>query len=141
MSITDTAHEAELLDEASLSARRRDLLARLDSDRERLEGLSAAAAELSFAGGAHDGDDDEGFGEGDPLGVERDHVLALVGRAQRGIEEAEAALDRLDNGSYGCCQARHHPGVLVSRLFPTPDIASPARAHLCFSSTEHWVHR
>ena len=119
MSITDTAHEADLLDDAFLSARRRDLLSRLDSYREQLEGLSAVAAELPFGGGVHDDGGDEGFGEGDPLGTERDHVLALVRRAQRGIEEAEAALDRLDNGSYGCCQACHQP-IPSTRLEALP---------------------
>ncbi len=120
MSITDTAQEADLLDEAFVSARRTDLLSRLDSYRKQLEGLSAAAAELAFGGGVHDGGDDEGFGEGDPLGTERDHVLALVRGAQRGIEEAEAALDRLDNGSYGTCQACHQP-IRGARLEALPD--------------------
>ena len=120
MSITDTAYEAELLDEAFLSARRRDLLARLDCYREQLEELSTAAVELSLVGGVHDGGDDEGFGEGDPLGVERDQVVALSGRAQRGAEEAEAALERLDNGSYGTCQACRQP-IHSARLEALPD--------------------
>ena len=119
MSITDTAYETALSDEAFLNARRRDLLSRLDSYREQLEELSKAVVELSFGGGVPDGGDDDGFGEGDPLGMERDRVLALVGRVQRGTADAWAALDRLDNGSYGTCQACQQP-IASARLEALP---------------------
>lgn len=126
MVVTDTLEATEPLDEVFLAARRRDLLARLASYREQLEGLSATAAELAFDPGLRDGGDEEGFGEGDPLGVERDRVLALAGRARTGIEQIEAALTRLDAGSYGVCER-------CDRLIPADRLEALPETSRCLS--------
>lgn len=120
MVVTDTAQQAEILDEAFLGARRGELLAALASSREQVERLSATAVELALDGGWREGGDDEGFGEGDGLGVERDHVLALAGRAQRRMEEIGAALARLETGSYGICATCRQP-IASARLEALPE--------------------
>jgi RNA polymerase-binding transcription factor DksA len=52
---------------------------------------------------------DEESGEGDSLAVERERDLALSAQARAAVEEIDAALARLDNGTYGICQASGEP--------------------------------
>ncbi len=120
MVITQSTQEDAGLDAAFLAARRSELLAQLASHREQVERLSAAAAELAFERAAQDGGDDEGFGEGNALDVEREGVLALAGAAQRRSEEIAAALARLDAGNYGTCSACHEP-IAGDRLEVLPE--------------------
>ncbi|MCP4084264.1 MAG: hypothetical protein GY745_04320 [Actinomycetia bacterium] len=48
---------------------------------------------------------DEESGEGDSLAVERDRDLALSAQARVAVEQIDAALGRIDAGTYGVCVA------------------------------------
>lgn len=63
-------------------------------DRE-FEGIAAAASEP--------GADDEHDPEGATLAFERQHTAALLARALDQIAEIDAAIGRLDDGTYGVC--------------------------------------
>jgi RNA polymerase-binding transcription factor DksA len=52
---------------------------------------------------------DEESGEGTNLAVERDRDLALSAQALAAIEEIDAALARIDEGTYGICVASGQP--------------------------------
>jgi RNA polymerase-binding transcription factor DksA len=52
---------------------------------------------------------DEESGEGDTLAVERDFDLALSAQARQQVEEIDAALERIDNGTYGLCRVSGKP--------------------------------
>ena len=46
---------------------------------------------------------DEESGEGDTLAVERERDLALSNQARAAVEQIDAALERLEAGTYGIC--------------------------------------
>ena len=46
---------------------------------------------------------DEESGEGDTLAVERERDLALSAQARTAVEQIDAALARIDAGTYGIC--------------------------------------
>ncbi len=46
---------------------------------------------------------DEESGEGDTLAVERERDLALSAQARAAVEQIDAALDRIEAGTYGVC--------------------------------------
>lgn len=46
---------------------------------------------------------DEESGEGDTLAVERERDLALSAQARAAVEQIDAALDRIEAGTYGIC--------------------------------------
>jgi len=52
---------------------------------------------------------DEESGEGDSLAVERERDLALSAAARAAVEEIDAALVRIDEGTYGVCIASGKP--------------------------------
>jgi RNA polymerase-binding transcription factor DksA len=52
---------------------------------------------------------DEESGEGDTLAVERDFDLALSAQARQQVEEIDAALARIDDGTYGLCRVSGKP--------------------------------
>jgi RNA polymerase-binding transcription factor DksA len=52
---------------------------------------------------------DEESGEGDTLAVERERDLALSAQAHAAIEEIDAALARMDAGTYGICRVSGQP--------------------------------
>jgi RNA polymerase-binding transcription factor DksA len=52
---------------------------------------------------------DEESGEGTNLAVERDRDLALSAQALAAIDEIDAALARIDDGTYGICLASGQP--------------------------------
>lgn len=105
-----------------LLAQRRELTTRRASYREQVERLETAADELAQAqaGEAPDLGDDEGFAEGDSLHVERDRVLSLTAVARRRIEEVDAALHRLERGTYGACRSCRR-AIPVVRLEAVPE--------------------
>ena len=117
-----TASAISPVDDDFLLRQRRELTGRRASYREQVERLSAAADELAQAqaGEAPDFGDDEGFSEGDSLHVERDRVLSLTAVAKRRIEEVDAALHRLEAGTYGACRSCRHP-IPVARLEAVPE--------------------
>ncbi len=52
---------------------------------------------------------DEESGEGDTLAVERERDLALSAQARDAVDEIDAALDRLNAGTYGICTGSGKP--------------------------------
>ena len=117
-----TASAISHVDDDFLLRQRRELTGRRASYREQVERLVAAADELAQAqaGEAPDLGDDEGFAEGDSLHVERDRVLSLTAAAKRRIEEVDAALHRLEGGTYGACRSCRRP-IPVARLEAVPE--------------------
>lgn len=81
---------------AFILARRSDTVARLDQ-------LSAGAAELEGESQALDVPDAEDLGEANGAMVERDRLLALAGAARVTLAAMDAALARIDAGTYGVC--------------------------------------
>lgn len=86
-----------------LAAQRRELLARREAYAADAERLTASAMELSDDGATQDMADEDGFGEGDTLSVERDRLLVVANDAQARVGEIDAALGRVDAGTYGTC--------------------------------------
>jgi RNA polymerase-binding protein DksA len=52
---------------------------------------------------------DYGFGKGDPAVYQWEFNLALKERYQQHLEDLQAALQRVDEGSYGVCVKCHKP--------------------------------
>jgi DnaK suppressor protein len=52
--------------------------------------------------------DDEHDPEGHTIAFERSQVDALIGQAERQLEEIDAALARLADGTYGACERCGH---------------------------------
>src|SRR5262245_19762226 len=109
-----------------LAAQRRELLARRESYLADAATSTAAALELTEDGGTQDMADEDGFGEGDTLNVERDRLLVVAAEAQARVAEIDAALGRVDAGSYGRCEACGQP-IPEARLEVVPE------ATLCVS--------
>lgn len=63
--------------------------------------------------------DDEHDPEGATIAFERSQIEALVRQAQRHLEEIEAAMKRLDAGTYGTCEACGNP-IGTERLEARP---------------------
>lgn len=81
---------------AALEVRRREA-------GERLAGLRAQFAEVvDAAAGANV--DDEHDPEGATIAFERSQVDALARRAQQDLEDVAAALERMEDGSFGACE-------------------------------------
>jgi DnaK suppressor protein len=88
------------------------------------------ALEREFAGIAdaagEPGTDDEHDPEGATLAFERQHAAALLARALERIAEIDAAIGRLDDGTYGTC-ARCGQPVGEDRLAARPTAATCVR--------------
>ncbi len=69
------------------------------------ERLAADAAALMADREPGDVQFDEESGEGDTIAVERDRDLALSAAARQSVADIDAALERLDNNTYGICVA------------------------------------
>ena len=52
---------------------------------------------------------DEESGEGDTLAVERERDLALSAHARAAVDQIDAALARIDDGTYGICMVSGKP--------------------------------
>lgn len=89
-----------------------------------------AALEREFAGIAdaagQPGTDDEHDPEGATLAFERQHTAALLTRALERITEINAAIGRLDDGTYGTCTRCGQP-VGEDRLAARPTAATCIR--------------
>ncbi len=92
-----------LSDKKWLAARREELIAERKRYTHNAEALAAEAAALMADREPGDVQFDEESGEGDTLAVERDRDLALSAQAREKVDEIDAALDRLDRGTYGQC--------------------------------------
>ena len=115
-----TASAVPFVEDDFLLHQRRELTARRTSYREQVERLSAAVEELAQVSEAPDLGDEQGFAEADSLNVERDRVLSLTALARRRIDEVDAALRRLDAGTYGACRSCRRP-IPVARLEAVPE--------------------
>jgi RNA polymerase-binding transcription factor DksA len=71
--------------------------------------LKADADALVFEREPGDVQFDEESGEGDTLAVERDFELALSAQARQQVEEIDAALARIGDGTYGICRVSGQP--------------------------------
>jgi RNA polymerase-binding protein DksA len=80
---------------------------RLAADRaattERLGGLTRSFNDLVESTRSAN-TDDEHDPEGATIAFERQHVAAMISRARDRLAEIDAALARLDEGSYGACE-------------------------------------
>jgi len=85
-----------------------------------LERLSAAAQALVDGRGAAEMADEDGFGEVDTLNVEREQLLVVAGEVRTRIDEIDAALVRMDAGSYGICDDCRRP-IAEARLDAMPE--------------------
>jgi len=88
-----------------LAAQRRELEARKAAYLADAARATATALELTEDGGNQDMADEDGFGEGDTLNVERDRLVVVASDAQARVAEIDAALARVDAGTYGTCEA------------------------------------
>jgi RNA polymerase-binding transcription factor DksA len=109
-----------------LAAQRRELLARRDSYLDDVARSTASALELTEDGGSQDIADEDGFGEGDTLSVERDRLLLVASEAQARVAEIDAALGRVDAGTYGLCEA-------CGKAIPEARLEVVPEATLCVS--------
>ncbi len=64
-------------------------------------------------------DDDEHDPEGSTIAFERAQVAALLADARREVEELDAALRRLEDGTYGACMSCGH-AIAEARLDALP---------------------
>jgi DnaK suppressor protein len=96
---------------AALEAARGEVLARLAG----LERDFASAVESAAAASA----DDEHDPEGATIAFERQHVAALIAGAQDQLEQIDAGLARIDDGTYGIC-ARCGRRIAAARLAARP---------------------
>ena len=62
---------------------------------------------------------DEEGGEGATVAVERERDLALSSQARYTVSQIDAALERIDNGAYGCCVTSGAP-IPIARLRAIP---------------------
>ena len=103
----------------------------------------AAALDREFAGiaaaASEPGTDDEHDPEGATLAFERQHTAALLARTRDQIAEIDAAIGRLDEGTYGVCVRCGEP-VGQGRLAARPAAANCVRcARLLLLATRYIV--
>lgn len=109
-----------------LAAQRRELEDRRASYLADVARSTATALELTEDGANQDMADEDGFGEGDTLNVERDRLLLVASEAQAKVAEIDAAITRVEAGTYGMCEACGKP-IPPARLEVVPE------ATLCVS--------
>jgi DnaK suppressor protein len=99
-----------------------DTRARLGAERQaavdRLAGLDREFEGIVEAAGSANADD-EHDPEGATIAFERQHVAALLGQAREQLRQLDAALGRLDDGSYGLCSRCGRP-IGAARLEARP---------------------
>jgi RNA polymerase-binding protein DksA len=84
--------------------------------------LQAEAEQLAAEREPGDVQFDEESGEGDTLAVERERDLALSAQARAAVEEIDAALERIEDGTYGVC-AQCGKNIPKERLRALPQAA------------------
>ncbi|HLG67239.1 MAG TPA: TraR/DksA family transcriptional regulator [Acidimicrobiales bacterium] len=92
--------------------------------REQAADLRAEADSLAQEREPGDVQFDEESGEGGTVTVDRERDLALSAQAMAAVEEIEAALLRIADGSYGACERCHQP-------IPKPRLRALPYARLC----------
>jgi len=86
--------------------------------RERLAGLERERDGI-LAASESANSDDEHDPEGATIAFEREHTASLLSHARRHLDEIQAALRRLDEGSYGTCGSCGRP-IAAERLAARP---------------------
>ena len=115
-----TASVIEYVDDGFLLRQRGELDARRRSYRQQVERLAAAAEELADAGATPDLGDEQGFGEADSISVERDRLVSLQSMSRQRLDEIDAAIRRLEAGTYGACRTCRRP-IPMARLEAVPE--------------------
>jgi RNA polymerase-binding transcription factor DksA len=87
-----------------LASQRQLLIEERENYVRQADALLAEAVSLTENREPGDVQFDEESGEGDTLAVERERDLALSAQARAAIDEIDAALERLDAGTYGICR-------------------------------------
>ena len=95
--------------EAFLDKQRKALLAERRRYTEHAERYEAEAEQLVNEREPGDVQFDEESGEGDSIAVERERALQISAREREEIAEIDAALARIDNGTYGVCVVSGKP--------------------------------
>src|SRR6202522_65425 len=98
-----------------LTAQRRSVLARITALERDFTGIVTAAYTPTSG--------DEHAPEGTTIAYERQHLSALLDSARAQVASIDAALGRLDAGSYGRCE-RCGQDIPAERLPPTPTAAN-----------------
>jgi DnaK suppressor protein len=98
-----------------LTAQRRSVLARIAALEHDFTGIVTAADTANS--------DDEHDPEGATIAYERQHISALLGSARDQVATIDAALARLDDGSYGRCE-RCGQDIPAERLAARPAAAT-----------------
>lgn len=102
---------------------------RLIADREAVQ-QRLAGLEREFAGlvesASQANADDEHDPEGATIAFERQYVAALIGQARERLAQIDAALRRLDEGSYGICERCGQP-IGAERLEARPAASTCVR--------------
>ena len=101
-----------MLSDATLS----DLRASLEQERS---DLRARLAEMGLSGGAGDLSFDSNFADSSQVTAERGEVEALAGNLRESLIDVEAAIVKLDNGSFGVCEGCGQP-IAPARLEAKP---------------------
>ena len=95
--------------EAFLEKQRQALLAERRRYTAHAERYEAEAEQLVSEREPGDVQFDEESGEGDSIAVERDRALQISAREREEIAEIDAALARIDDGTYGICVVSGKP--------------------------------
>lgn len=95
--------------EAFLEKQRQALLAERRRYTEHAERYEAEAEQLVSEREPGDVQFDEESGEGDSIAVERERALQISAREREEIAEIDAALARIDDGTYGICVVSGKP--------------------------------
>lgn len=117
MTTTTTSTKTKSAASADL---RRQLEARRQEYLTEVERATAAAMDLADEGASQDIADEDGFGEGDTVSVERDRLMVVAGDAQARVSAIDAALARVVAGTYGDCESCRRP-IPAARLEALPE--------------------
>jgi DnaK suppressor protein len=117
-----------------MTTTREVLLAEEARAKERMAALGRELTGIAEAA-AQPGTDDEHDPEGATLAFEREHTAALLARAREQITEIDAAIGRLDDGTYGTCVRCGQP-VGEDRLAARPAAATCIRCARLGSCTQ-----
>ncbi|GAB7002636.1 hypothetical protein JCM18899A_01070 [Nocardioides sp. AN3] len=101
------------------------LLADLDRARRRLAELTGDFREIIEASQSTNADD-EHDPEGATIAFERSQVATLIAQARQRLEDADAAMRRLEAGTYGVCER-------CGRPIPTERLEARPTARTCVS--------